>query len=195
MQWLLGRPALGNLPYRPRVVVSAGFSGALQEAHGIGDLILATEVVDTAGNHWPTTWPGHLPASAGGLRLTKARLLAVDRMIGSPAEKRALGVQHRAAAVDMETAVIARCCTEHGIPFGCIRTISDRLDMPLAPKLLACLKGGRISLPRLLLALASAPPLGWELWRLARHTRLAAERLGQVLADLLAFAFATQACR
>src|SRR5262249_55544315 len=50
LDWLLAGPLLENVPYRPRLVLSAGFSGALQEAYQIGDLILATEVVDEAGH-------------------------------------------------------------------------------------------------------------------------------------------------
>src|SRR5262249_61208505 len=60
--WLLGHPKLEALPYQPKLVLSAGFSGALAETLKIGDVILATEVADLEGNRWPTTWPGELPA-------------------------------------------------------------------------------------------------------------------------------------
>src|SRR5207244_944886 len=57
VDWLLGTPVLGNLPYRPRVVLSAGYSGALQDGYRVGDVVLATEVADLDGNRWPVTWP------------------------------------------------------------------------------------------------------------------------------------------
>src|SRR5947209_8309945 len=61
LEWLLGKPVLGGVPYQPKLVLSAGFSGSLREDQQIGDIILATDVVDRDGNRWPTTWPGDLP--------------------------------------------------------------------------------------------------------------------------------------
>ena len=49
LEWLLDGPVLGKVPYRPRVVISAGFAGALREDLRVGDVILATEVVDVDG--------------------------------------------------------------------------------------------------------------------------------------------------
>ncbi|HEV3257630.1 MAG TPA: hypothetical protein VG013_12160 [Gemmataceae bacterium] len=183
--WLLNRPVLGNLPYRPKVILSAGFSGALQEKYQVGDIILATEVADLDGNRWPATWPDALPAGKWQPPLHRDRLLTVSRPAGDPAEKRALGQQHGAGAVDMETAVVARLCSRHGVPFGCVRAISDRLDTPLSPKVLSVLKDGRVRLPRLLMALAGSPRLAAELWRLARDTRMAAEQLRRALGEIL----------
>src|SRR5262249_27443494 len=61
LSWLLEQPLLGNVPYRPKVLLSAGFSGAVQEGYTVGDIILATEVTDPEGQRWPVTWPGELP--------------------------------------------------------------------------------------------------------------------------------------
>src|SRR6516162_9664899 len=44
LDWLLARPALANVVYRPRLVLSAGFCGALDEQLRVGDVLLATEV-------------------------------------------------------------------------------------------------------------------------------------------------------
>src|SRR5262249_34954846 len=60
VSWLLDQPAYGNVPYKPKVVLSAGFSGALTERHRVGDVILATEVVDLDGQRWAVPWPGEL---------------------------------------------------------------------------------------------------------------------------------------
>jgi len=185
LQWLLGRPRLGQVPYRPKVVLSAGFSGALHDKYQVGDVILATEVADQDGNLWLATWPESLPAGEWRPPLHRDRLLTVSRMAADPAEKRDLGRQHAAGAVDMETAVVARLCSQQGMPFGCLRAISDRLDTPLSPHLVTLLKDGRVRLPRLVMALAASPRLGRELWRLARDTRLAAEQLGRALGEIL----------
>jgi nucleoside phosphorylase len=185
LEWLLKWPLFGNHPYRPRVVLSAGFSGALQEEHAIGDIILATEVADTAGQCWPATWPGELPPGQGRVPLHRARLLTTSKLIGTPAEKRLLGQRHAAAAVDMETAVVAEMCSQAGVPFGCVRAISDDVHTALSPRLVALLSGGRVSPRRLLWALVRSPGLLSEMRRLARQTRLAAERLASALCELL----------
>ncbi len=185
LTWLLGAPKLGDVPYRPRVVLSAGFAGALQPGRAVGDVILATEVVDAAGTCWPATWPAEPPAGEWRPPLHRERLLTLDRLVGSPEEKEALGRQHQAAAVDMESAAVARLCQKHGVPFGCVRAVSDDLRMPLSPRLVSLLAGGRVSLPRVAAALATSPGLVGELWRLARHTRVAADNLGKALGELL----------
>src|SRR3954451_18659351 len=50
MEWLLDAPLLGGVPYRPKLVLGAGFSGALQASQAVGDVILATEVADLDGH-------------------------------------------------------------------------------------------------------------------------------------------------
>src|SRR5258708_24467505 len=81
LDWLLGGPLLGNVPYRPKVVVSAGFSGALQEGLQVGDVILATEVADTQGNSWPATWPETLPPGQWHPPLHRGRLLTAPQLV------------------------------------------------------------------------------------------------------------------
>jgi adenosylhomocysteine nucleosidase len=185
LDWVLGQPKLGDVPYRPRVVLSAGFAGALQPEYKVGDILLATEVVDAEGNSWPTTWPGELPAGEWQPPLHRARLLTVDTIVGGVEEKKALGSRHQAAAVDMEAAVVARWCKQQDIPFGCVRAISDEAQTPLSPRLAALLAGGRVSLTRVLANVALSPRLAGEMWRLARQTRLAAEQLAKALGEVL----------
>src|SRR5207244_1434326 len=171
-------------PYRPKLVLSAGFSGALQEEFHVGDIILATEVASD-GKLWPATWPAENPAGEWRPRLHRGRLLSVPTLIGSPEEKEALGRAHQAAAVDMETAAVARLCRKRDVPFGCVRVILDDLHTPLSPRLVSLISGGRVSPLRALTALVSSPRLGAEFRRLARQSRFAAEQLGTALGELL----------
>jgi nucleoside phosphorylase len=168
---------------KPRFILSAGYSGALKD-HEVGSLILATEVVDESGGMWQADWPGEL---TGDWRppLQRGRLLCVSRLVGDPAEKRHLGQQHDALAVDMESAVIARRCAEKGVPFGCLRVISDSADQALDPKLAALLGGPRVSAWSVLKLLVRSPRLARELFRLARQTRHASRQLGLALGELL----------
>jgi adenosylhomocysteine nucleosidase len=185
LDWLLNQPLLGNIPYRPRLVLSAGFSGALQDRYQIGDIILATDVIDEAGSIRPTTWPGELPAGEWRPPIQRGRLFCATRLIADPTEKRALGEKYRAEAVDMETATVARLCSEHDVPFGCVRAISDRVDTALSPRLVSLFSKGRLSPLRVAGAVARSPGMVRELWDLAKKTRLAARQLAIALGELL----------
>jgi adenosylhomocysteine nucleosidase len=185
LNWLLNKPSFSDVPYRPRLVLSAGFAGALQESLQVGDVLLATEVVDPEGHCWPTTWPGELPPGEWRPPLHRGRLLTMPRLVSRPEDKQTLGRRHQAAVVDMESAVVARLCSARGIPFGCVRVVSDDWRTPLSPRLVSLLTGAKVSWWRLLAALVRDPRLGGELWQLARHTRQAAEQLGLALGELL----------
>jgi hypothetical protein len=185
MEWLLKRPKLGDVPYRPRVILSAGFAAALQPDRRVGDVVLATEVIDAEGAAWPATWPEELPPGEWWPPLQRARVVTAPALLSTAAEKQALGRRHEAVAADMESGVLARACRRHGIPFGCVRAISDDADTPLSPGLVGLLAGGRVSVPRVLAALARSPGLTGELWRLARSTSRAGEQLGKALGEIL----------
>jgi nucleoside phosphorylase len=185
LTWLLNQPQMGNVPYRPKVVISAGFSGALREGLRVGDIILATEVADAEGHCWPTTWPEELPAGEWRPPLHRGRLLSVPHFAAHPEEKRRLGNQYEAAAVDMETAVVARLCRNQQVPFACVRVISDEVDTALSAQLVSLFEGERVAPVRLLAALAKQPGLAGELWRLARDTRYAGRQLALALGELL----------
>ena len=86
----------------------------------------------------------------------------------------------------METAVVAQLCNVVGVPFGCLRVISDDVDTPLSESLLAVLSDGRVRPGRLMAAILRRPTLVPELMRLGSHTRMAARRLAVGLDELLA---------
>jgi adenosylhomocysteine nucleosidase len=185
MRWLFSTPKFGDVPARPRLVLSAGFAGALQDGFQIGDIVLATDVTDSTGTVWPANWPGDLPPGEWRPPLIRGRVLSTDRLIGDPIEKRRLGGDHQAAVVDMESAVIARWCHKHNVPFGCVRAVSDDVNTSLSPRLLGLLSKGRASWLRLAVAALTSPRLLGEMRRLARHTHKAAEQLGKALGEVL----------
>lgn len=174
LRWCLNGPCFGDLPYRPRLVLSAGFSGALRSEQHVGDLVLATEIVDIEDNCWKIESLDALPTEEG---ITQGRLLTVSELVSDPSDKQRLGEQYQALAVDMESAIAARLCAERGIPFACLRVISDDLHTPLSPRLVDILRHGRVSPWRLGAAVLRHPRLIVELMRLAVQTRQAAQRL------------------
>lgn len=185
LDWLLSEPEFEGVKCRPKVVISAGFSGSLNSRLSVGDVILAKEIVADSGEVVPITWPGELPAGDWKPTLNQGRILCHRRLIGDPVEKQQLGRRHDALAVDMESAEIAQKCQSHSIPFGCVRVISDNVNTPLSPALLSLLSHGRVAPLRLATSLIRNPQLSVELWRLARDTKLAAQQLGLALSELL----------
>ncbi len=185
LQWLLGRPRLGEVTYRPKVLLSAGFAGGLQESLAVGDVLLATEIADLQGNRWPTTWPGELPPGEWRPHLHRGCLLTSPQLVATAAQKRVLQQQHSALAVDMESALVAQLCHQHQVPFACVRSISDDAHTSLSPRLASLLSGGRVSSLRLALHVLRSPGLLGELGHLARQTKHAGQQLGLALGELL----------
>jgi adenosylhomocysteine nucleosidase len=74
------------------------------------------------------------PALVGQLHLDRRRAVAGDiasgdRVIFTAAAKEQVKSRvPTAACVEMEGAAVAQVCHEHGIPFACVRTISDAAD-------------------------------------------------------------------
>jgi adenosylhomocysteine nucleosidase len=176
--WCLSEPHFGGVPYRPRLLISVGFSGALQPEQHVGDLVLATEIVDAQGNTWPT----FCPKALANRNIPAGRVLTMPEMVGDPREKQRLGQQYQTVAVDMESAIAARLCAQHNVPFACLRVISDDWETALSPQLMELLRQGRVSVPRLAATVLRHPKLISELWRLAAQTRLAARQLSEPLA-------------
>ncbi len=173
LRWCLSGPSFCGMPYRPRLLVSVGFSGSLQPRQRVGDLVMATEVVDLQGQRWPAVCPAVLVSSG----IAAGRLLTVPELVSDPRDKQKLGRQQDALAVDMESAVAARLCYQHDVPFACLRVISDDWQTPLSPHLVELLRHERVSIPRLAGQVLRLPKLIGELWRLARQTRYASRRL------------------
>jgi uridine phosphorylase len=185
LDWVLGQPVLGRVRYQPKLVLSAGFAGALQDGFRVGDVILATEVTNREGRNWPTRWPRELPERKWPQPPHRGRLLTAPAIVSSAKEKRALGREHRAVAVDMETSTVAQVCQERQVTFGCLRVITDDIQTALSPQLVSLLSGERVSALRVLFALLRSPGLAAELACLAKRTRFAATQLAKLLAELL----------
>lgn len=173
VRWCLSEPRFGEAAYRPRLLLSLGFSGSLRPDLSVGSLVLATEVVDCEGNCWPALHPTDFAAHTSAL----GRLLTMPDLIGDPKEKQRLGRQNDALAVDMESAVAARLCHERHIPFACVRAVSDDCATALSPHLVSLLQKGRVSPMRLAALVVRHPSALVELERLTRHTRTAAKNL------------------
>jgi adenosylhomocysteine nucleosidase len=136
---------------RPRLVIAAGFCGALAPGLTVGDVV------------------------------TSPRIVTVDHLVSDPAEKRRLGEEHDADAVDMESAAVEEVCAAASVPFLAVRAVSDTVDTALSPALVKLLSGGQVSPLKAAAALARQPSLLGEFRRLARDTKRAAKKLAEAL--------------
>jgi hypothetical protein len=165
---------------RPEGVIAAGFAGALRPGLRVGDVVIANAVVDSiSGRRFAPAQPRATATSRAGA----GRLVFVNQVVGDPMAKRDLGVRWSADACDMESAIIARACDDADIPYVCVRVVSDEVNAALSPELATCFAGGRIRPAAVLRCIVSHPG---EMWRLARDTRRAAERLATVVGLLSA---------
>lgn len=173
LPWLLGAPVLEKVPYRPKLVLSAGFAAALRDDLRPGDVILATDVVDAAGQRWPTTWPGDLPPGEWRPPLHRGRVLCQPL----PRAERS-----DALAQDWSSAAIAQQCSQRSVPFGCVRVVLAGAQEPITPSVASLLAGWPAS-PLHTLGAALRSPRGFV--SLHRRTMHAAGQLGAALGELL----------
>jgi nucleoside phosphorylase len=179
LEWVLAR--------KPACVVVAGFCGGLNEALEVGCLVQPGEVCDDQGNTWPVA-----PAPRIGL---PGRLVSVAHPVLSIAGRQALRARTGAVAVDLESATAVRMLHERGIPFCCLRVVSDDARSGLPEDLAAALDGERVRMGGLLRAVLGRPGLVIDLWRMARQSRLAARRLADGIEQMLNQGAAPVSCR
>jgi adenosylhomocysteine nucleosidase len=167
--------------HRPRWIVSAGFAGALDPDLARNDIFFANEVLDEVGSRLAIDV--RVPNDAQAGRVAAGRLLTVDRIIRTQAEKAALRGRHQADAVDMETISVASLCGERGTRFLSVRVISDEAGTDLPPEILSILgRSGGYRLGATLGAVWKRPSSLKDLLRLREHALTAADHLARVLA-------------
>ncbi len=77
------------------------------------------------------------PPEERGSPIRTGRLLTVDHIIRTAAEKAELRRRYDADLVDMETAAVAALCSERGVRFLSIRVISDEAGIDLPPEIVS----------------------------------------------------------
>jgi hypothetical protein len=116
---LIGLAGANGIPQGP--LVSYGLAGALHAGLPCGTVIDATRIVDERG---VTLWEGDgldVPGAVGGT------ILATDRVIDDPDERRRLHEATGADAADLESGPLAQT----GRLRGCLRAVSDTPDRTL----------------------------------------------------------------
>ncbi len=162
----------------PRWAASLGWAGALDPELEPGRAFWVSEVVDARDG---TRYPACAPPGAGrGLVLVSAAGVA------APREKARLRRDHGAHLVDLEAATVARLARERGLPFACLKGVSDGPETAL-PDLGPHLDPDGSFHAAAFAARAALAPWAWPgLLRLARDSREAARGMARLLGPKLA---------
>lgn len=123
----------------PSSILVTGYAGALDPSLRAGDLVIARRVsmIGKAGdphNSWDLGPAEDLAHAAAGAGLTAfvGEILTTPRPVVRAVAKSRLFLDSHAAAVDMETAALARVAVQARIPLVCIRVITDEAGENLA---------------------------------------------------------------
>jgi adenosylhomocysteine nucleosidase len=157
--------------YKPRVVYSVGFAGALDGSLKVGDSLRPERVVNAKD--------GSSVAIDGG-----RGVLVSFESIASPEQKRKLRESFSAQAVDMEAAGVAQAAEVRGIAFGAAKAISDEVDFEF-PSIEGFVDSdGRFSEMRFGFFAAVRPWIWLRVFRLARNSKRASDSLCAFLSGL-----------
>jgi adenosylhomocysteine nucleosidase len=149
-------------------IISTGFCGALDPALQVGNIVV-----------WGDA------ALAADAPFVRGEIFSADRVAVTASEKRALRNRTGAVAVEMEAAAVKNKATAWGVPFMCIRVVSDTAadDMPLDFNRFRN-ADGNFSRTRIALAAMARPFSAMPgLMELDRNCRRASRALGDFLAD------------
>jgi len=117
--------------HRPKWVISAGLAGGLRSDVKRGDIVMPDAIVGEDGQRLAIDLRMSAGDQASGLHV--GPLLTIDRVAFRAEQKRQLGEQHGALAVDMETLGVAEICQREKQRFLAVRAISDGVDGELPP--------------------------------------------------------------
>jgi adenosylhomocysteine nucleosidase len=106
--------------YRPSLVTSAGFAGALEPGLAVGSIQTPRWVIDASDGSRTDTGTG-------------AGALVSAYSVAGPEQKAKFAKAYGAQAVDMESAAVARGAQARGIRFTAIKAISDESDLVMLP--------------------------------------------------------------
>lgn len=163
--------------FRPDAMISLGFCGALDPGLAIADIVVGTTIF--AGDRAFAAEP---PITTSVHRA--GPVCTADHVVGTAAEKKLLHSRGH-IAVEMEAAGVAQRAQKLGVPFFCIKSVTDLAEETMANDFNAVLRpDGHFDTIKLLASSLRHP---WvrlpELIRLQRRCVLAARSLGEFIAD------------
>jgi adenosylhomocysteine nucleosidase len=164
---------MSGLPPAP-VVISTGWAGALRDDLASGQAYDVSCVIDArTGERFVTA--AH----------TEDCWLVTSSRVADAAEKQRLASTYEAALVDMEATAIARLARMRGIPFYCIKGISDGYNDKLPDFNRFISASGEFLLARFVFFVLFRPRHWPSLLRMGENSRKAARAIAESLLNLL----------
>jgi adenosylhomocysteine nucleosidase len=156
-------------------VVSTGYAGALEPKLNAGDIVVATQVLDAATQeiYVCAEWKD---------QPVQGIVLSQDRIAANIEEKGHLFRQTGACCVEMEAAGVASRAKRAGLPFYCIKVVSDTANESFALDFNKMrTSDGRLARGKIMFHALAHPNLVPGLFRLKRRTEEVARALGEFL--------------
>ena len=163
--------------FQPDAVISTGFCGALDPRLGVADVVVGTSVA-AADRRYEA-----LPVSSEAAHHSGA-ICSIDRIAQTAEEKRRLRAGG-AMVVEMEAAGVAARAQARGLPFYCVRVVTDLAGETMANDFNAALRADGHFATMIILRETLRRP--WarlpELCRLHQRSVRAARVVGDFFAD------------
>ncbi len=160
---------------RPDLVILAGACGGLAPTD---DVPRIARVIDEHGGAW---------AGGVGFHPRGITLIAVDRVIPTPAHKAALATRTGASIVDMESHAFAAACAAMGLPWSVVRGVSDTPDETLPAEVLGWVRpDGTTRSVRAVFDLVRRPRLIPHIIGVVRRANRVLPRVGERAAEIAA---------
>ncbi|SMF41497.1 phosphorylase [Desulfovibrio gilichinskyi] len=171
---------------KPSLILSAGVSGGLARGTAAGDLLAASTIHSELTDFEPWHESDQdeelrnklLPAYG---RIPSGPMITVSAPVLTTKDKNALHDTTGALAADMESIAVATAAATAGIPFACIRAISDGADRAIpAESLNGVTPDGKTQLMPILKAIFTHPTLIFELIPMGMDYSKALKSLGKI---------------
>ena len=158
-------------------VVSTGFCGAVDHVLALEDIVVATEII--AGTR---RYPALAPKTSKPC--FAAPIASIDHVAQTAAEKANLNLTG-AVAVEMEAAGVAERAAAHGLPFYCVKVVTDLASEDMANDFNSALRpDGHFATMDILRSSLRQPLVRIpELIRLRKRCARSALLLGEFIAD------------
>jgi nucleoside phosphorylase len=164
---------------KPELLIASGFCGGTNDELEPGDLVIAENASS------PELLQKAREILSGAV---VGKIHSADRIIDPAADRYAIGREHGAVAVDMETETIARLCTAESIPMLALRVVSDSpaAPFPVPPNVLFDIEKQRTDFSQLLSYIARNPASAIRLAEFSRQIVLAKTKLAAALVSVIA---------
>jgi adenosylhomocysteine nucleosidase len=142
--------------YRPELLLSVGFAGALDAALKVGEIFSPSRVIDAT--------------DGSSVEIAAGRGVLVSALTIADMEQKAkLAESYAAQAVDMEAAAVARGAQARGVRFMAVKAISDESSFAMPPLDRFVDRDGHFCQTAFAASLGARPWLWSKVFRLARN--------------------------